>query len=314
MVYEAFEEIRWPAIHAALSRVDRGVSVIRNVEELRARQMAQPTLASWLRAGQLQTAVEGSALSMTKGVRPLGAAGAGFLLVQDVKSLLQSWKHLEGGGKGRDRRGTEDSHPAAGAGAEPAHPALQADPPGAGLAGEPVPKSGGRKGYKRCVLTVCLPARCTPWEGRGVPPASGSARLTAVLFTPVPRWAASSRASLEGGFTLGLRGGLETAGPGACPSSPPYVLIGLLLRETPRGTGLRMVGVKATPEGQRQEGGPARSKAVSRVPGAEGTVRECFLLPFWGVGGWGGVRGGRDRDDLQLSCRLGSSLIGNLAR
>ncbi|XP_004417768.1 PREDICTED: LOW QUALITY PROTEIN: apolipoprotein L, 5 [Odobenus rosmarus divergens] len=113
VVYEAFEEIRLPAISAALSCVDRGVRVIKNVKDFRAYQMstansgfmakvnnfmATNRVPFW-RGGTLQTAVEGSALSMTKGVRLLGAAGAGFLLVQDMKSLLQSWKHLEEGAR-----------------------------------------------------------------------------------------------------------------------------------------------------------------------------------------------------------------------
>nr|XP_025737347.1 LOW QUALITY PROTEIN: apolipoprotein L5-like [Callorhinus ursinus] len=113
VVYEAFEEIRLPAISAALSCVDRGVRVIKNVKDFQACQMATANsgfmakvnnfmatnhVPFW-RGEQLQTAVEGSALSMTKGVRLLGAAGAGFLLVQDVKSLLQSWKHLEEGAR-----------------------------------------------------------------------------------------------------------------------------------------------------------------------------------------------------------------------
>lgn len=111
MVYEALEGIRLPEISAAWSCVVRCVGLLKNVKELRACQMAKASsgfmakgndfmdtrhVLFW-RVGRLQTAVEGSALSMTKGARLLGAAGTGFLLMQDVRSLLHSWKHLKEG-------------------------------------------------------------------------------------------------------------------------------------------------------------------------------------------------------------------------
>ncbi|XP_008703980.2 apolipoprotein L5 [Ursus maritimus] len=111
MVYEAFEGIRLPEISAAWSCVVRCVGLLKNVKELRACQMAKANSGfmakvddfmatrhvSFWRVGRLQTAVEGSALSMNKGARLLGAAGAGFLLMQDVRSFLHSWKQLEEG-------------------------------------------------------------------------------------------------------------------------------------------------------------------------------------------------------------------------
>lgn len=47
------------------------------------------------RARGVQRAVEGPALTMTTSARMVGAAGASFLLVQDVNSFLRNWTHLE---------------------------------------------------------------------------------------------------------------------------------------------------------------------------------------------------------------------------
>lgn len=51
------------------------------------------------RARGVQRAFEGTALAMTNGARVMGAAGAGFLLLKDMSSFLQSWKHLEDGAR-----------------------------------------------------------------------------------------------------------------------------------------------------------------------------------------------------------------------
>ena len=53
-----------------------------------------------LRATGARRAVgQGSALAMTRGARMLSAAGAGFLLMQDVKSILRDWQHLGEGAR-----------------------------------------------------------------------------------------------------------------------------------------------------------------------------------------------------------------------
>ncbi|XP_022374851.1 apolipoprotein L5 [Enhydra lutris kenyoni] len=110
-VYNALEGISIPQIGAALTCVDRCVKAVQHVKGLRANQMAKANsgfmakvknfiatgpVPFW-RAGGQQTAVEASALTMTRGAWLLGAAGAGLLLMNDVKSLLESWKHLEDG-------------------------------------------------------------------------------------------------------------------------------------------------------------------------------------------------------------------------
>ncbi|XP_047597104.1 apolipoprotein L5 isoform X2 [Lutra lutra] len=112
-VYDALEGISIPQICAALTCVDRCVKAVQHVKGLRANQMAKANsgfmakvknfiatgpVPFW-RAGGQQTAVEASALTMTRGARLLGAAGAGLLLMNDVKSLLESWKHLEDGAR-----------------------------------------------------------------------------------------------------------------------------------------------------------------------------------------------------------------------
>lgn len=51
------------------------------------------------RARGVQRAFEGTTLAMTNGARVMGAAGAGFLLLKDMSSFLQSWKHLEDGAR-----------------------------------------------------------------------------------------------------------------------------------------------------------------------------------------------------------------------
>lgn len=97
-------------IGATLTCVDRFVQALQHVKGLRAYQMAKANsgfmakvknfiatghVPFW-RAGGQQTA---SALTMTRGARLLGAAGAGVLLMYDVKSLLENWKHLEDGAR-----------------------------------------------------------------------------------------------------------------------------------------------------------------------------------------------------------------------
>ncbi|XP_059042808.1 apolipoprotein L5 isoform X1 [Mustela lutreola] len=104
------EGIGFPKIGATLTCVDRFVQALHHVKGLRAYQMAKVNsgfmakvkdfiatgrVPFW-RAGGQQTA---SALTMTRGARLLGAAGAGFLLMYDVKSLLENWKHLEDGAR-----------------------------------------------------------------------------------------------------------------------------------------------------------------------------------------------------------------------
>ncbi|XP_032692440.1 LOW QUALITY PROTEIN: apolipoprotein L5 [Lontra canadensis] len=111
--YNTLEGISFPQIGAALTCVDRCVKAVQHIKGLRAYQMAKANsgfmakvknfiatggVPFW-RAGGQQTAIEASALTMTRGARLLGAAGAGFLLMHDVKSLLDSWKHLEDGAK-----------------------------------------------------------------------------------------------------------------------------------------------------------------------------------------------------------------------
>ncbi|XP_053517949.1 apolipoprotein L5 isoform X2 [Artibeus jamaicensis] len=52
----------------------------------------------FLRATGVQRAAgQGSALAMTRGARVLSAAGAAFLLVQDVRNVLRDWQHLREG-------------------------------------------------------------------------------------------------------------------------------------------------------------------------------------------------------------------------
>ncbi|XP_070109992.1 LOW QUALITY PROTEIN: apolipoprotein L5 [Equus caballus] len=51
------------------------------------------------RARGVKRAVEGPALAMTRGARLMAVAGAGFFLMQEVKSLLQNWRHLEAGAR-----------------------------------------------------------------------------------------------------------------------------------------------------------------------------------------------------------------------
>ncbi|XP_045866713.1 apolipoprotein L5 isoform X2 [Meles meles] len=112
-VYNVLEGINFPQIGPTLACVDRCVKAIRHVKGLRAYQMAKANsgfmakvnnfigtgrVPFW-RAGGQQAALETSALTMSRGARLLGAVGAGFLLIHDVKSLLESWKHLEDGAR-----------------------------------------------------------------------------------------------------------------------------------------------------------------------------------------------------------------------
>ncbi|KAM8777490.1 apolipoprotein L5 [Rhynchonycteris naso] len=100
-----------------LSEVRRGVpacaGVLMGIRQLRAYQMAQvnpsflervrnfmaTSRVPFWRAGGVQGAVQNRALTMAYGARMLSAAGAGFLLVQEVNSIRQTWRHLEEGAR-----------------------------------------------------------------------------------------------------------------------------------------------------------------------------------------------------------------------
>ncbi|XP_026305464.1 apolipoprotein L5 isoform X3 [Piliocolobus tephrosceles] len=111
--HEAFGEINWSEIGAAGFCVDKCVKAIKGIRDLRAYQMAKANsgfmamvknfvvtrhIPFW-RARGVQRAFEGTTLAMTNGARVMGAAGAGFLLLKDMSSFLQSWKHLEDGAR-----------------------------------------------------------------------------------------------------------------------------------------------------------------------------------------------------------------------
>uniref|UniRef100_A0A096NJS8 Apolipoprotein L5 n=1 Tax=Papio anubis TaxID=9555 RepID=A0A096NJS8_PAPAN len=111
--HEAFGEINWSEIGAASFCVDKCVKAIMGIRDLRAYQMAKANsgfmamvknfvvtrhIPFW-RARGVQRAFEGTTLAMTNGARVMGAAGAGFLLLKDMSSFLQSWKHLEDGAR-----------------------------------------------------------------------------------------------------------------------------------------------------------------------------------------------------------------------
>lgn len=93
--------------------VQKCVGAVESIRQLHAYRMAQANsgflakvrdfvttgrVPFW-RAREVQRAVEGPALTMTHGARMMGVAGAGFFLVQDVKSFLQNYKHLEEGAR-----------------------------------------------------------------------------------------------------------------------------------------------------------------------------------------------------------------------
>ncbi|KAM5333157.1 apolipoprotein L5 [Glossophaga mutica] len=66
----------------------------------RVRNFVTTRRVPFLRAAGVQRAVgQGTALAMTRGARMLNAAGAAFLLVQDVRSVLQDWQHLREGAR-----------------------------------------------------------------------------------------------------------------------------------------------------------------------------------------------------------------------
>ncbi|XP_039086391.1 apolipoprotein L5 [Hyaena hyaena] len=105
---KALEDTR---LYDSVVCVDRCVRLFKKVKELRAYQVAKANssfmtkvytaishLPFW-RAGRMQRAAEASVLSLSKGVRVLGAVGTGLFLLQDVQDLLQSWKHLEEGAR-----------------------------------------------------------------------------------------------------------------------------------------------------------------------------------------------------------------------
>ncbi|XP_053441200.1 apolipoprotein L5 isoform X2 [Nycticebus coucang] len=109
--HEAFGGIRLlPEVTAAGQGVANCVSIIRR---LRAHQLAKANsgftamvrnfvatrhIPFW-NAGGVQRAFADTSLVMTRGARVLGAAGAGLSLVQDVRNLLQNWKHLGEGAR-----------------------------------------------------------------------------------------------------------------------------------------------------------------------------------------------------------------------
>uniref|UniRef100_A0A2K5N447 Apolipoprotein L5 n=1 Tax=Cercocebus atys TaxID=9531 RepID=A0A2K5N447_CERAT len=104
--HEAFGEINWSEIGATGFCVDKCVKAIKGIRDLRAYQMAKANSgfmtmvknfvvtrhSPFWRARGVQRAFEGTTLAMTNGARVMGAAGAGFL-------LLQSWKYLEDGAR-----------------------------------------------------------------------------------------------------------------------------------------------------------------------------------------------------------------------
>lgn len=96
---KALEDTR---LYDSVVCVDRCVRLFKKVKELRAYQVAKANssfmmkvytaishLPFW-RAGGMQRAAEASVLSLSKGVRMLGAVGTGLFLLQDVQYLLQS--------------------------------------------------------------------------------------------------------------------------------------------------------------------------------------------------------------------------------
>ncbi|CAK7296900.1 Apolipoprotein L5 [Vulpes lagopus] len=114
-VHDSSEERGCSEISAALLCIDKCVRAFKNLKELRAFQMAKANsgfmakvnkfiamshIPFW-RTGGLQRAVGASVMPMTKVARLLGAAGAGLSLMQDLRSLRQSWTHLEEGAKAK---------------------------------------------------------------------------------------------------------------------------------------------------------------------------------------------------------------------
>ncbi|XP_004418641.2 PREDICTED: apolipoprotein L5 [Ceratotherium simum simum] len=110
---EALGGIKLSEVYAAGLCVNKCASIIKSIRQLHAYRMAKANsgftamvknfmatgrVPFW-RATGVQRAIEGPAQAMTRGARVMGAAGAGFLLMQDVNSLLQNWRHLEEGAK-----------------------------------------------------------------------------------------------------------------------------------------------------------------------------------------------------------------------
>ncbi|KAM5250742.1 apolipoprotein L5 isoform 1-T2 [Hipposideros larvatus] len=93
--------------------VQKCVDVVRSIRQLHAYKMAQANCGfmakvrnfvttgrvPFWRSREVQRAVKGPALTVTSGARMMGVAGAGYFLVQDVKSFLQNYKHLEEGAR-----------------------------------------------------------------------------------------------------------------------------------------------------------------------------------------------------------------------
>ncbi|XP_036924066.1 apolipoprotein L5-like isoform X2 [Sturnira hondurensis] len=104
--------VSFSPVETTAEGVQRCYKILESVRELRAYWMARASpgfmervrnfvatrRVPFLRATGVQRAVgQGSMLAMTRGARVLSAAGAAFLLVQDVKNVLRDWQHLREG-------------------------------------------------------------------------------------------------------------------------------------------------------------------------------------------------------------------------
>ncbi|XP_059537656.1 apolipoprotein L5 [Myotis daubentonii] len=93
--------------------VQRCVNALGSIRQLRAFQRAQANpgfiervrnfvatrrVPFW-RATGVQRAAGAPALAMTRGARMLSVAGAGFLLMHDLRSIQENWRHLEEGAR-----------------------------------------------------------------------------------------------------------------------------------------------------------------------------------------------------------------------
>ncbi|XP_054430406.1 apolipoprotein L5-like [Pteronotus mesoamericanus] len=111
---EASGENTFSPAAAAVDCVEKCYKVLQKIRQLRAYQRAQTNpgfmarvrnfvttrRVPFLRATGVQSAVgQGSALAMTRGARMMSVAGAGFLLMQDVRSVLRDWQHLGAGAR-----------------------------------------------------------------------------------------------------------------------------------------------------------------------------------------------------------------------